>query len=146
MLSGAPRSSRGLCPHYRYSPDSWLASGFVKTSSLCCLVWVGGVGVGVGGGFGSTRFGHANEFMGDWLIKGQAGSWPDFVFEGNIIVRCRSDMMTKLICRLVLIELVKHGGQNYDKRLLMTDLGGTALELGEGDVLSCCVTVPFCQL
>lgn len=80
-----------------------------------CVVWVGG------GGSGGMRFGHANEFMGDWLIKEQAGSWPDFVFEMNIIVCCRSDMMTKSIWRLVLIEAVTHRDQNYDKGFLMTD-------------------------
>lgn len=57
-------------------------------------------------------------------------------------------MITKSICRLLLIKMAKDTGQNYDKALLMTDLGGQLLS-GGGEyvkLLSCCVSVPFCQL
>lgn len=133
VLSGARRSSRGPRPHYRYAPRSWLASGLVQDIQFVVL---SGLGLGGGWGVGSARFGHANEFMGDWLIKGQAGS-----LEGNIIVRCRSDMMTKSICGLVLIESGKRGGPNDDKRLLMTDfLGGGGQPLSWGGAM-CYVVV-----
>lgn len=57
-------------------------------------------------------------------------------------------MIRKSICRLLLIKMAKDTGQNYDKALLMTDLGGQLLS-GGGEyvkLLSCCVSVPFCQL
>ena len=61
--------------------------------------------------------------------------------------------MTKSICRHVLIEMVEHRGQSYDKGLLMTDLGAQLMRVcvcvcggGSGNMLNCCVTVPFCQL